>query len=54
MAKDDPKPPKKKINIISPVLCMAIGAGLGEAFGQIAIGAGIGLMLGLIWAGTRR
>ena len=52
MASDDPKSPKKKINIISPVLCMAIGAGLGAAFDQIAIGAGIGLVLGLLWAGT--
>jgi hypothetical protein len=51
MASDDPKPPKKRINIMSPVLCMAVGAGLGAAFDQIAIGAGIGLALGLLWAG---
>jgi hypothetical protein len=54
MPNDDPKSPKKKISIMSPLLCMAIGAGLGVAFGQIAIGAGIGLVLGLLWAGIRR
>jgi hypothetical protein len=54
MTNNDPKSPKQKINIISPVLCMAVGAGLGIVFDQIAIGAGIGLALGLLWPGIRR